>query len=155
MPGKFKTLTEAQRAEVETLAAVLTAGQMADYFGIGRTTLFSLMDRDPDFAERYKRGKARAVGAIAQSLIAKARGGDTACMIFFLKTQAGWREKDRLEVTGADGGPVEVTGARERLIALLDRHAERPVIEGEPATAPLADDRDRRGSALVDAETDR
>ena len=69
MPGKFKTLTEAQRAEVETLAAVLTAAQMADYFGIGRTTLFSLMDRDPDIAERYKRGKARAIGAIAQSLL--------------------------------------------------------------------------------------
>ena len=69
MPGKFKTLTEAQRAEVETLAAVLNAQQMADYFGIGRTTLFALMEREPDIGERYKRGKARAIGAIAQSLL--------------------------------------------------------------------------------------
>ena len=155
MPGVFKTLTEAQRAEVETLAAVLTAAQMADYFGIGRTTLFALMDRDPDIAERYKRGKARAVGAIAQSLIAKARGGDTACMIFFLKTQAGWREKDRLEVTGADGGPVEVAGARERLIALLDRHAERPVIEGEASPSRPSPHLLHRPPFAADAEADR
>ena len=97
MPMKPKTLTPAQLAEVETLASVLNAGQMADYFGIGRTTLFAMLDRDEDVAERYKRGKARAIGAIAQSLIAKARGGDTACMIFFLKTQAGWRETAAIE----------------------------------------------------------
>jgi hypothetical protein len=30
-----------------------------------------------------KRGKARAYGSIAQSLITKARAGDTACMSFF------------------------------------------------------------------------
>ena len=102
MPGKFKTLTEAQRAEVETLASVLNAEQMADYFGIGRTTLFAMMDRDPDIAERYKRGKARAIGAIAQSLIQKARSGNVACMIFYLKTQAGWRETTAIEHSAPD-----------------------------------------------------
>lgn len=89
-PEKF--LNDAQLAEVETLASVLTAAQMADYFGIGRTTFFSIMARNEEVAERYKRGKAKAVGAIAQSLIAKARAGDTASMIFYLKTQGGWRE---------------------------------------------------------------
>lgn len=70
MPMKPKTLMPAQLAEVETLASVLNAAQMADYFGIGRTTLFAMLDRDEDVAERYRRGKARA---IAQSLISKAR----------------------------------------------------------------------------------
>ena len=84
-----KQLLPEQVAEVETLAAVLTTAQMADYFGIGRTTFFAILERDPDVAERYKRGKARAIGAIAQSLISKARGGDTTSMIFYLKTQAG------------------------------------------------------------------
>jgi hypothetical protein len=87
-----KILNDAQLAEVETLASVLTAAQMADYFGIGRTTFFSIMARDDEVAERYKRGKARAIGAIAQTLISKARAGDTASMIFYLKTQGGWRE---------------------------------------------------------------
>ncbi len=38
---------------VETLAAVLTAEQVADYFGIGRTTFYNLMRRDPEIAARY------------------------------------------------------------------------------------------------------
>jgi hypothetical protein len=76
MMGRLATtLTEQQRSEVETLAAVLTAEQMADYFGIGRTTFFSIMQREPEIAARYKKGKARAVGSVAQSLITKARAG--------------------------------------------------------------------------------
>ena len=125
MPRPFTELSAAQKAEVETLAAVLTVAQMADYFGIGRTTFFTLMDRDPEVAERYKRGKAKAIGAIAQSLIAKARGGDTASMIFFLKTQGGWRETDRVEHSGPDGGPVELSDGRARLMALIQTVAQR------------------------------
>ena len=90
-------LTDSQKAEVETLAAVLTAEQVADYFGIGRRTFYAMMERDEEIAARYKKGKARAIGIIAQGLINKARGGDTASMIFFLKTQAGWRETSKIE----------------------------------------------------------
>lgn len=93
------TLTDAQKAEVETLAAVLTAEQVADYFGIGRRTFYSMMERDEEIAARYKRGKAKAIGVIAQGLINKARSGDTTSMIFFLKTQAGWRETMQVAAT--------------------------------------------------------
>ena len=91
------TLSPAQMAEVETLAAVLNAEQIADYFGIGRTTFFAMIRRDAEIGERYKKGKARAIGAIAQGLIQKARSGDTASMIFYLKTQGGWRETLQIE----------------------------------------------------------
>jgi hypothetical protein len=103
MAGALKTLDDKQRGEVETLAAVLTTAQMADYFGIGRTTFFAIMEREPEIAARYKRGKARAIGAIAQNLIQKARGGDTTSMIFYLKTQAGWRETAAIEHQAPDG----------------------------------------------------
>ncbi len=92
-----RILSDAQKAEVETLAAVLTSQQIADYFGIGRTTFFNMMQRDPEIGEHYKRGKAKVIGSIAQGLIAKARSGDTASMIFFLKTQGGWRETRDME----------------------------------------------------------
>jgi hypothetical protein len=69
------TLSDAQKAEVETLAAVLTAEQVADYFGIGRRTFYAMMQRDEEIAARYKRGKAKAIGVIAQGLINKARSG--------------------------------------------------------------------------------
>ena len=90
-------LTDTQIAEVETLAAVLSTEQVADYFGISRTTFFAILRRDEDVAARYKRGKARAIGAVARTLISKARAGDTASMIFYLKTQGGWRETASLE----------------------------------------------------------
>lgn len=124
MGGRTLTLTPAQKAEVEPLAAVLTADQVADYFGIGRTTFFALIQRDPEIAERYKRGRARAVGAIAQTLIAKARGGDTACMIFFLTTQAGWRETQTVEHALPEPA-VAASSAVERLRAFLDAMAQR------------------------------
>jgi DNA-binding CsgD family transcriptional regulator len=96
------TLDEAQKAEVETLAAVLSVQQIADYFGIARSTFFTLINRDPEIARHYHRGRARAIGSIAQSLITKARSGDTASMIFYLKTQAGWRETAPLEMMAPD-----------------------------------------------------
>ena len=125
MARPTKVLRPDQVAEVETLAAVLTAEQLADYFGIGRTTFFAIMERQPDIAERYKRGKAKAVGAIAQSLITKARAGDTASMIFFLKTQGGWRETASIEHSGPNGAPLPVSGARDRLSELLADIAAR------------------------------
>lgn len=69
-------LTDAQRAEVETLAAVLTAEQIADFLGLGRTTFFGLLKRDEDLSERYKKVRARAIGAVTQSLVTKARAGN-------------------------------------------------------------------------------
>ena len=125
MGRPFKTLGPAQMAEVETLAAVLSAEQMADYFGIGRTTFFALMGREPEIAERCKRGKARAIGTIAQTLISKARAGDTASMIFYLKTQGGWRETQAVEVSGPQGASLSADSAFDKMKQRLNEIAAR------------------------------
>lgn len=96
-------LDKGQIAQVEALGSVLSIEQIADYFGIGRTTFYSVMDRQPEVAEHYKRGKARAIGAVAQGLLKKAREGDTASAIFYLKTQAGWRETQNIDHSSTDG----------------------------------------------------
>ena len=96
-------LTDEQREQVEKLAAYLSQEQIADYFGIGKTTWFAIIQRDPDISERYKRGKAKAIGAVAQGLLQKARSGDNAASMFYLKTQAGWREKQEIDHTSSDG----------------------------------------------------
>lgn len=105
MAPPFKTLRPDQLNEVETLAAVLNVDQIADYFSMGRRTFYDLMARNEEIAASYKRGKARAVGSIAQNLIAKARSGHVTAMIFYLKTQGGWREtmeiESRTEVVGS------------------------------------------------------
>lgn len=103
MPPKPKTLTEDQRTQVEALAAYLTKDQIADYFGMARNTFTAICEREPDVLERYKRGKAKAIGAVAQGLIQQARNGDKAAAMFYLKTQAGWRETNQVDHTSSDG----------------------------------------------------
>jgi hypothetical protein len=135
------TLTDAQKAEVETLAAVLTSEQVADYFGIGRRTFYDMMQRDAEIAVRYKRGKAKAIGVIAQGLITKARAGDTTSMIFFLKTQAGWRETSRVEHMLPDEAEEVGEDARQRLADMINAVAGRTTAYAEIVAAhPLPGD---------------
>ena len=109
-----KTLDQKQVAEIETLAAVLSIEQIADYLGMSKVTFYEIMDRQPEVSERYKRGKAKAIGSVAQGLLQKARSGDTTSAIFYLKTQAGWRETNQVDLTSSDGsaGPTKILFVR-------------------------------------------
>lgn len=100
--------TEEQVAQVEALAAVLSKAQMADYFNIGENTLRSVEERQPEVFEAYKRGKSKAIAGVASNLLSQARNGNMSAAMFYLKTQGGWRETSRHELTGEDGGPVEI-----------------------------------------------
>ncbi|AKO97007.1 hypothetical protein MALG_01835 [Marinovum algicola DG 898] len=128
------TLTEDQVREVETLAALLNQDQIADYLGISRTTFRAICDRDDEVCERYKRGKAKAIAHVANGLLQKARAGDTTSAIFYLKTQAGWREKSEVEHSGR----VDGAGGRDRLQLLLDQIAERSARIGVGTDTPSA-----------------
>ena len=151
MGRKRKTLDQDQRAQVEALAAYLSQDQIADYFGITRPTFAAMIERDEDISLRYKKGKAKAIGAVAQGLLQKARGStdaagkwhppDTTSAIFYLKTQAGWRETSVHEHTGADGGAIKTEDVTKRdadafarsITGLVARSAEASET-GEPET---------------------
>ena len=66
---------EEQTAMVERLAAVLSKGQLADYFGISETTLRAVEARQPEVSDAYKRGKGRAIAGVAGNLINQALPG--------------------------------------------------------------------------------
>ena len=91
-----------QIAELQTLAAVLNKEQLADYFGVSHVTLKAIEDRQPDVSFAYKKGKAKAIANIAGNLISKASSGNTSAQIFYLKTQAGWKETVRTETIESD-----------------------------------------------------
>lgn len=110
------TLSDAQTLEVETLAALLNQDQIADYFGICRNTFRAICERDPEVGARYKRGKAKAIAHVANGLLQKARSGDTTSSIFYLKTQAGWRETAELRHSVEERVLSELSDAE-----LLDR----------------------------------
>lgn len=87
-------LTDEQISELETLAAVLSQKQISDYFGIPHRTFQAILERDEQVSAAYKRGRAKAIKAVAGGLLKHARNGNIAATIFYLKTQAGWRETD-------------------------------------------------------------
>ena len=86
---------EAQIAQVEALAAVMSKRQLCDYMSVGETTFREIEGRQPEVSDAYKRGKAKAIGSIGQSLIQQAKNGNMTAAIFYLKTQAGWRETEQ------------------------------------------------------------
>ena len=105
-------LTEDQRKELPTLAAILTTEQIADYFGIGRNTFFKMKKRDKSISVLYKKGKAKALFNVGANLVVQSKKGNTAASIFYLKTQGGWKEGD----SGDDGDskPLKIVfGVRE------------------------------------------
>lgn len=86
-----------QVAQVEALGAVLSIEQIADYFGMAKTTFYAIMERQPEVSLRYKKGKAKAIGSVSQGLLKKAISGDNVAAIFYLKTQAGWKETTHVQ----------------------------------------------------------
>ena len=86
--------TDTQVAQVEALAAVLSKKQTADYMGVSETTFREIEGRQEEVSDAYKRGKAKAINRMGQSLVMQAEDGNTSAAIFYLKTQAGWRETD-------------------------------------------------------------
>jgi hypothetical protein len=55
------------------------------------------------FRNELDTSKARANAVISQALFKNAKNGNVAAQIFWLKTQAGWRETNHYELTGKDG----------------------------------------------------
>ena len=91
---------------------------------------FSLSRREADIAittERPAEGRL-----VAGKLVEAALKGDTTSQIFYLKTQAGWKETSRQEHTGADGKPIQYQELGEeeidaRLAELAAEHGPKPL----------------------------
>lgn len=97
------TLSKKQKDVLPTLASKLTAEQIADSFNISRRSFFNLLERDEEVFALYKKGKADGIDRVANSLIDMAESGNASAAIFYLKTQAGWKETTAVEHTSPDG----------------------------------------------------
>ena len=82
-----------QVIELKALAAVLTKGQIADYFDITEKTLRAIEARQPEVFTAYKKGRANQINTMGANLVTLATQGNVAANIFYLKTQGGWKEE--------------------------------------------------------------
>ena len=97
--------TDNFRKQVETASGLgLPHDQICCLIGISDETLRKYYDTELGI------GKARASAQIAKSLFNRAiKDNDTTAMIWWTKAQMRWRETQKHEVTGEDGGPQEHT----------------------------------------------
>ena len=97
---------------------------MAGY-GIPEADIGCVLEIDPKTLRRHYRkeldkGHIKASAKVAENLYRKATtdgSQSVTAAIFWLKTRAGWRETSQHEITGRDGGPVEITEVTPRELA--------------------------------------
>ena len=95
--------TDQNRLQVKTLAAVgIRHEDIALKLGISADTLTKYYRQELDD------GRIDANSQIGKSLYEQAKNGNTAAMIFWLKTRAGWKETQVQEHTGPDGQPLVI-----------------------------------------------
>ena len=105
--GRLHQPTDASRKQIEALASFgVPRGEIAKVAGICLGTLVK------HYGETLDVAATKANSLVAQSLFNRAVKGDgsaaTSAAIFWLKVRAGWREKDVHEVTGLNGGPIQM-----------------------------------------------
>jgi hypothetical protein len=90
--------TEATRQTVQLHTMVgTTQGDISRVLGIDEKTLRK------HYRDELDLSKAKANATIGGALFNKAKSGDTTAMIFWMKTQAGWREKQDINHSSEDG----------------------------------------------------
>ena len=98
MPRHEHAPTDAMRQTVQLHTTV----------GTPQETIAQILGIDPKTLRKHYRdeldlSRAKANATIGGALFNKAKGGDTAAMIFWMKTQAGWKERLELNGPGENG----------------------------------------------------
>lgn len=122
----------------EGCAKGMTQPEIAAFMGITDRTLRKY------YKPELREGKYESVLKVADKLFSIAMDDNPATIsqqlaasIFILKTQGGWREVNRTEITGKDGGAIKIEASR----AVLDprdmspeaREEFRALLEGKMA----------------------
>jgi hypothetical protein len=131
------TLYREEYAEQAYKLCLLSAtdAELADFFGVNQDTIYEWQSVHSDFSESIRRGKLSADANVAERLYQRARGysheavkifmpagasepvyaeyiehypPDTQAASLWLRNRQKDKWRDRIEHTGADGGPVQV-----------------------------------------------
>lgn len=97
-PDQTHIPTDEMREQVKTHATVGTPQEViADIIGIAPKTLRK------HYREELDLSTSKANAEVGGALFTKAVAGDTASMIFWMKTRAGWRERQEINMVSEDG----------------------------------------------------
>lgn len=116
--------------QVENLASRgLGTTQIARALGVSWDTIDRNRKRSADFEEALKRGQARGLAQVTNSLFTSATDGNVTAQIFYLKNQDPKTWKDRVENVHATINLNDVlTGAKERIGGQVTDNKEPKII---------------------------
>lgn len=83
-------------------------GGLACFLGVARDTIYAWRDEHEEFSDILKQGASWQEVHFSRRLADKDVA--TAGLIFTAKNVAGWRDKQEIEHTGKDGGPIVLWG---------------------------------------------
>ena len=96
--SKTKPYIEVDYDKVRALAGRgLKKEHIARCLGMSPTTLFRNQKEDESFKEAMDEGRAQAIAAVTGELMGHIQRKSLAAVIFWLKTQAGWKETSVIE----------------------------------------------------------
>ena len=157
--GRRHIPTESSRLIVQRAYGMgMTLEQTSELIGIDTATLVKHYKKD------LENSAAHLNFNVSQNLYRLAMGSDRAAVtasMFWLKCRAGWREVQRVEHTGPDGGPIQhqvsvetidprdlTQEEREQLMDILHGAMERrmqPAIEGEARRLSAPEEEEENG----------
>ena len=123
--------------QVENLASRgLGTTQIARALGVSWNTIDRNRKRSGDFEDAIKRGKARGLAQVTNSLFTSATDGNVTAQIFYLKNQDPKTWKDRVENVHATINLNDVlTGAKERIGENMGKLQEPKIINAVKSTS--------------------
>jgi len=107
-------ITDEMIRQIEALAGYgLSQEEIASVIGVTPSTFSRRKTDTARVLQAIKDGKARASALVGKSLFDAAKAGNMTALIWWEKTRMGRYEKQGLEVTGAEGGALQVAVTRK------------------------------------------
>lgn len=107
---KKKTRLSKEKVEDALRDANGNISAVARMFGCSRQAIYLYINKYEEIAEILDDAREQLVDLAEEHLVKNIESGDTTAIIFTLKTRGrnrGWGESSKLELTGANGGPIE------------------------------------------------
>ncbi len=96
--------------------------------GLGAPQISKILKISEKVLQFYYAHEFETAEALVNAKVAKValdfalNGRNPEMTAFWLKTRAGWSEKQKIELTGENGGPVEVAMVRQSLMKTVDAY---------------------------------